>query len=1286
MRKSKHSIAQKWKAMLCSLLVVGLIATAMPFAARAQGEEPAEILATQQNSTAPGDDLGIENDELPENEVEVIEEDIAAGEQTADDAEIEELLAENQEAEKPEKVEEPEDEPEDEPAMVDEETEEEDAPAKAQADVIGETEAFQMASAFGLQALAMDFATLQQMIDDAPAGEQTVITIDNEIVVEDTLLILGKNILLNGTGTLQLDPSISDGFSVEENGALTVTGITLQGQEYSPFGIYVEGTFEIGADAVLRETTTYVNENAILNLSGGLITGNTDVSVIKNHGTFTMASGSINDNIVGNKLIENSGVFTMAGGSIQGNTVDDALIENDGVFTMEGGSIHNNHLTYESDDASVISNQKTFVMQGDAVISGNEMRAVTSEGLASNIMQGKAAITNNTSTGNGGAFYLYYGASLTMQGNARIEGNKAVSGGGIYAEQKSGTTKTAVTLAENALVTGNQAQSSGGGVYIGQFGFFTMQQNAAITGNTAFSKDPDSSGDEEEEEPPEEDERTLEEIAYDYKSIAYGGGGLFIMDGGNLLGGEISGNIAQNGNGGGIYAAVSNQQTDDFVIDGTNINNNTATYAGGGMFSEGSSIYNSDRHQLLKSVISGNMAEYGGGLFSSSLHIEDVEAANADEFVPSGQIEAPLVTISTNKALVAGGGIYVAGDIENSDRSVLVEGNEAAYGGGIYVPTYSGRWHSVCHPTNAGHDQLIELAENANAPMPYILTITNNKASQSGGGIYNNGEIGISLIHVEVSKNTAADGGGMYLAEAGKWAWQDGGEDEGYPYSCKAEFTGNTATQNGGGIYYASQEWNMFNSYYNLVTYESQEGSEEDITAYLEKPMSIYGNVAQGDGGGMYVASGSALLLGVNFGQNNAQGNGGGMYVATGAEALIRALGSEEDIVVLETPEPTTFTGNTAQNGGAIYNSGTVKLHGAVMDNNTASLLGQGACHNGELFVICSDAEFGAESENSIFLYPDKFLTIEPDGLSGIYSIEGFLPGDAYEGRVVAVRSSGNSAESEVEAFSYLPKTHPVTFASPNMVVLGEGATATLTYVTINGAAQSNAPADENAPEPQAYVMGTEVSITSHIPVCVGWEFTEWNTDPDGNGDAYSGGHLLTITQDTILYAQYIHTPYWVTFNYMGAAPSSLEKYYYNDLLNQPNGIEYEGYTFGGWQKEDGSFWDFEKDTMPTEDIELFAYWVANPASSSSQDVSSNVPPVSSSSQPEAVSSSLPVSSQGEQPASTSTPQGNSTVANTAGTPLTGDDFSIVLAISLLLIGFATTCVTLIIYRRRSKQ
>ena len=96
--------------------------------------------------------------------------------------------------------------------------------------------------------------------------------------------------------------------------------------------------------------------------------------------------------------------------------------------------------------------------------------------------------------------------------------------------------------------------------------------------------------------------------------------------------------------------------------------------------------------------------------------------------------------------------------------------------------------------------------------------------------------------------------------------------------------------------------------------------------ALTVKGASFTGNSA-GNGGAIYANSGLTVTT-ASFSSNTATGNGGAIYIAAGTTATI---GSGDSTFV-------TITGNTALNGGGIYNAGTLTIGKglAALSSNSA--------------------------------------------------------------------------------------------------------------------------------------------------------------------------------------------------------------------------------------------------------------------------------------------------------------------------------------------------------------
>lgn len=101
-------------------------------------------------------------------------------------------------------------------------------------------------------------------------------------------------------------------------------------------------------------------------------------------------------------------------------------------------------------------------------------------------------------------------------------------------------------------------------------------------------------------------------------------------------------------------------------------------------------------------------------------------------------------------------------------------------------------------------------------------------------------------------------------------------------------------------------------------------------------------NLAINDGGAMSMKGGNVTVRGGSFESNTANVNGGAIAVETGEN------GSAKLTVDKDAGSAVTFSGNTAQNGGAVSLIGdniTAEITGAVFDSNTATANG-GAIYN----------------------------------------------------------------------------------------------------------------------------------------------------------------------------------------------------------------------------------------------------------------------------------------------------------------------------------------------------
>lgn len=245
---------------------------------------------------------------------------------------------------------------------------------------------------------------------------------------------------------------------------------------------------------------------------------------------------------------------------------------------------------------------------------------------------------------NGGGINLYNGNNVQCKlENVKVDNCSALRGGGIHA--KAGTLTISGGLFRSNAASGSIANGGGGAIY-------SEGAEITITGCTIGDNDTNNG------------------------NYAVQGGGIFVSEDAKCTlnaGTKISGNTAMqtgadDGNGGGIFVnrASSGAAAGILTINGAEMNHviisgNTADYGGG--------LYNYGKANIKYAEIKGNKVKHnGGGMF------------NAGTCMMDG------VMLQNNKAESEGGGIY--SNKELTLENTTVTGNEAtASGGAIQIAT-----------------------------------------------------------------------------------------------------------------------------------------------------------------------------------------------------------------------------------------------------------------------------------------------------------------------------------------------------------------------------------------------------------------------------------------------------------------------------------------------------------------------------------------------------------------------------------------------------------------------
>ncbi len=365
--------------------------------------------------------------------------------------------------------------------------------------------------------------TLQELVNEAPDGKETVITLKKHVKLDSTLRIpAGKMIKITSDEPYTILATKNSGVSVlvnvAERASLELSGkASLRGRYNKGAIISSRGAVVLSDEAVVYDGTTsgdsagavdVSGENASLTMTGGVIEqcelrhsycGAVRASsgahvvmrggVIRNNGVVTGATNCY--------WLTSSGVilwgnarFDMSGGRIEGNNGyrGSAVLaygqgkgENQRAkFTMTGGQISGNRSSrleaaYDPSGAVHIEGNAEFTMTGgkieNNVASGKGKGGgvcVVDPGCQNSekgntvfIMQG-GSISGNSASAGGGVYT--YSNDVTLSAG-KIEGNTAWSmGGGVYSEGNEYLGYSTLHI-ENALVVDNHADKQGGGMW-----------------------------------------------------------------------------------------------------------------------------------------------------------------------------------------------------------------------------------------------------------------------------------------------------------------------------------------------------------------------------------------------------------------------------------------------------------------------------------------------------------------------------------------------------------------------------------------------------------------------------------------------------------------------------------------------------------------------------------------------------------------------------------------------------------------------------------------------------
>ena len=652
----------------------------------------------------------------------------------------------------------------------------------------------------------------------------------------------------------------------------------------------------------------YTTYYASLTVNGGTIRENS-----ADRGAGACANGHSNITLNGGLVEENTA--ELGGGGVYATTASRVTMNQ-----SEGGvSCQIKDNTSRANGGGIYAHNGSFVTINEGQVINNLART-SGGGIYANggavggaivVVNGGTIADNTANAGYGGGVYTTYNSSVTIDGGGILR-NKATraGGGGIYSTDGSFVTVQNGTVSYNSakygggiLVSGTLARN---GATVSVTGGTIDHNTATAEGGGIYGTAPESYADSE---------------TYQSARITIGGGSL-----------EYN---TSDSSGGGIYATRGVEIT---ISEGT-IHHNTAVHTGGGMMMDGGA-----KLQLEGGSVYENEAENGGGMGISD---------DSQVYISGGKV-------SKNTGRSFGGGIYVAQKgVLTVVQGEINENTAGNYGGGIYVAASSGSGSTVTlsggtisqnTATSGGGIGVYAGGANTTVLTVEAGSITDNTAT-NGGGILVTGDsktdengniqrfgIRMSINGGVISGNTAqhGNGGGIYVSQGAVLEISDGTIQN----NKAVRNTGSTtATGYGGGVFCAGVTQATING-----------GSISENTAYLggglyatgsagAKVIVSGGTVSENRasrGAGIYATGSTEVTCqGGLIIRNVANGNGGGIYVGSSSTT------SNPTVKIMEDTAHNTvgiITENTAYNGGGIFvdNQGDLTVEGGHITNNNA--------------------------------------------------------------------------------------------------------------------------------------------------------------------------------------------------------------------------------------------------------------------------------------------------------------------------------------------------------------
>lgn len=827
--------------------------------------------------------------------------------------------------------------------------------------------------------------------------------------------------LINGLAKFDFSQGTTngDGGAIFVEGDLDLLMVDIIGNHSDSDGgaIYARANTTINADQItvsgnsanFRGGGIYLSQGAVANFTQSNIRSNSTEffggGVFNSGGTLNLDFSNLSSNWA---KLDGGGIYQQradANLNISYSSLDGNSAEHFGGVYVRGGkasmtaSTFSNNQSQNSGGGAVYANAdtsldvfgSTFIdnagLFGGAIATHGELN-VTDYDLGGDPLA--SFFGNNTTPSYGGAIYADSGSTLDVH-NTIFRSNSAEKGGAVFV-----ASDNVQALFSDAEFTQNQADKMGGAVCGAvnskiEFNGSSFFQNSSSSGGAIASNGWLAVTDDRDFSPGGG-------ILFDGNVASNHGGGIYAGAGAqlNVTGGEYRFNEARNG------GAIYTRSALDTTITGGDYFANKATQSGGAIHADsGTNV------QANGISATGNIASIGGAISTKGmLHIME----------DNGSVGFLRADFSDNVASDQGGAIYAAIDAHLDVDNADFNRNQSREGGAIYDGT---------------------------SPLQSIIrssSFIENKATESGGGIFTSGGSDTNIATTNFEFNEANQGGGLYVAVGGQAHVSDstiysnkaqrgagvfvasdalvelersvfdnnqaehgGGlyvDDFGLAQVSSTTFANNTADRGGGifvagapsGIGFPPRSLQMFNSQLtgNIANLDGGGLYIGDEASVSVEQTDFVNNFAQDSGGGIFqdelFSTGSELELSNSTFDQNKASSGGGLFVGNGSVANVFNV---------------QFFVNEADRGGGLF------IDSAGSATTTSSRFGGNRAEEGGGIYINGDADdVGSSQGGFLFSSLDDLTNNEATKLGG-----GIFIDEAAEANVVNATISKNIAE-----------------------------------------------------------------------------------------------------------------------------------------------------------------------------------------------------------------------------------------------------------------------------------